>query len=181
LLTPGPGTASPVTYTETATISGSLGGQSFSGDLLTLTGSGDTANVTGSFVNLVSASVSITGVGNGGFTDATQVAAGNRSDVAGFGDPGRNLGILFTLNTAFSTYDLKTSIGPLSGVALFNNGVSFPTTAGAFIINSVTGDATFSAVVSPSGVPLPGALPLFATGLAGLGLLGWRRKRKAAA
>jgi hypothetical protein len=30
-------------------------------------------------------------------------------------------------------------------------------------------------------VPLPGALPLFATGLGALGLLGWRRKRKAAA
>jgi hypothetical protein len=27
--------------------------------------------------------------------------------------------------------------------------------------------------------PLPAALPLFATGFAGLGLLGWRRKRKA--
>jgi len=30
-------------------------------------------------------------------------------------------------------------------------------------------------------VPLPGALPLFAIGLGALGLLGWRRKRKAAA
>jgi hypothetical protein len=29
--------------------------------------------------------------------------------------------------------------------------------------------------------PLPAALPLFATGLGALGLLGWRRKRKAAA
>ena len=29
-------------------------------------------------------------------------------------------------------------------------------------------------------VPLPAALPLFATGLGALGLLGWRRKRKAA-
>jgi len=29
--------------------------------------------------------------------------------------------------------------------------------------------------------PLPGALPLFATGLVGLGLLGWRRKKKAIA
>jgi hypothetical protein len=29
--------------------------------------------------------------------------------------------------------------------------------------------------------PLPGALPLFATGLGALGLLGWRRKRKAQA
>jgi hypothetical protein len=31
-----------------------------------------------------------------------------------------------------------------------------------------------------SNVPLPAALPLFASGLAGLGLLGWRRKKAAA-
>jgi hypothetical protein len=29
-----------------------------------------------------------------------------------------------------------------------------------------------------ASTPLPAALPLFATGLGGLGLLGWRRKRK---
>jgi hypothetical protein len=34
------------------------------------------------------------------------------------------------------------------------------------------------AQVDASFVPLPGALPLFVTGLAGLGLLGWRRKQK---
>ena len=33
----------------------------------------------------------------------------------------------------------------------------------------------------PSNTPLPAALPLFATGLGALGLLGWRRKRKQAA
>ena len=34
---------------------------------------------------------------------------------------------------------------------------------------------------TPSAVPLPAALPLFASGLGALGLLGWRRKRKNAA
>jgi len=55
-------------------------------------------------------------------------------------------------------------------------------------------DGTWCAALSCSGddgvngtwsvapaVPLPGALPLFATGLGALGLLGWRRKRKAVA
>ena len=35
--------------------------------------------------------------------------------------------------------------------------------------------------LSFNAVPLPAALPLFGTALAGMGLLGWRRKRKAAA
>jgi hypothetical protein len=35
-------------------------------------------------------------------------------------------------------------------------------------------------ILTPVAVPLPGALPLFATGLGALGLLGWRRKKTAA-
>jgi hypothetical protein len=42
----------------------------------------------------------------------------------------------------------------------------------------VEGFATFSSVATPVATPLPAALPLFATGLGALGLLGWRRKRK---
>jgi hypothetical protein len=40
-------------------------------------------------------------------------------------------------------------------------------------------DGTFT--VTPAATPLPAALPLFATGLWALGLLGWRRKRRNAA
>jgi hypothetical protein len=40
------------------------------------------------------------------------------------------------------------------------------------------GSGTFSASTSVSATPLPDGLPLFATGLAMLGLLGWRMRRR---
>lgn len=55
----------------------------------------------------------------------------------------------------------------------------------SFAIHTFIGDpievATFSLsyqITNPSEVPLPAALPLFATVLAGGGLVAWRRKRK---
>jgi MYXO-CTERM domain-containing protein len=46
--------------------------------------------------------------------------------------------------------------------------------------NDFTGFYGSVASVSVSATPLPDSLPLFATGLAALGLLGWRRRRVAA-
>jgi len=46
---------------------------------------------------------------------------------------------------------------------------------------TTSGDATITELIGQGGqgeTPLPAALPLFATGLCTLGLLGWRRKRK---
>ena len=55
---------------------------------------------------------------------------------------------------------------------------------GSFFVANRISDAIDHKVESLSAtfsqVPLPAALPLFATGLAGLGLLGWRRKKTAA-
>jgi hypothetical protein len=47
--------------------------------------------------------------------------------------------------------------------------------------NSTADGITFSVSPEISSTPLPAALPLFATGLSGLGPLGWRRKKKAVA
>jgi hypothetical protein len=57
-----------------------------------------------------------------------------------------------------------------------------------FFLDQNLVDLGYSIITSPgignspaSATPLPAALPLFATGLGSLGLLGWRRKKKAKA
>ena len=63
---------------------------------------------------------------------------------------------------------LKSAIPQFLLVRFATTGVNFDT---------ITNTATFSPV---SQVPLPASLPLLATGLGALGLLGWRRKKTAA-
>ena len=56
-----------------------------------------------------------------------------------------------------------------------------PKHTGDFASMNTGGTPPTYSLVAPSETPLPAALPLFATGLGALGLLGWRRKRKALA
>jgi hypothetical protein len=78
---------------------------------------------------------------------------------------------------------------PCSNVLTFELAVPLnlaPDTLGSFFVANVLspngnyGFIDFGRVnaVTPVVTPLPGALPLFTTGLAALGLLGWRRKKK---
>jgi hypothetical protein len=66
-----------------------------------------------------------------------------------------------------------------------NRRAFFPVTASGGLtfafadIANTSGDVF--ATTTGTVAPLPAALPLFAGGLGALGLLGWRRKRKAAA
>jgi len=86
-------------------------------------------------------------------TDAAHdltLASLTRSDVSG-----ANTGQLFAAD-----------ICPLAGCGQGLTGFA----AGSSILN----------IGNEGTTPLPAALPLFATGLGGLGLLGWRRKRKTA-
>lgn len=75
-------------------------------------------------------------------------------------------------STAYNIYDNGAPNGTLSTTASYDVNTPFN---GTYSITQIgQGD-------SLSATPLPAALPLFASGLGGLGLFGWRRKRKIAA
>ena len=54
-----------------------------------------------------------------------------------------------------------------------------PLGVGNFVVSEFTADVSRpnALAADPPSVPLPAAFVLFATGLGGLGLLGWRRKK----
>jgi hypothetical protein len=74
------------------------------------------------------------------------------------------------LSASYVSGVLPASIS-IAGNQLFLNYQGVSTSAAGNTIIDVTTNGV-------AATPLPAALPLFATGLAGLGLLGWRRKRK---
>ncbi len=104
-----------------------------------------------------------TSLGSG---DPAGVGTGRPSSVDWLMVPGSyQSGTVLNGNATF-THDTIASLGLIPGVYVWRWGTD--------------ADQTFSLdIVTPT--PLPAALPLFATGLGALGLLGWRRKRKAAA
>ena len=73
----------------------------------------------------------------------------------------------------------NTSIAPVGGGRFIVD--SFFDVFFELTLDSVPPLQTKGGPIHVNAVPLPGALPLFATGLGALGLLGWRRKRKATA
>lgn len=164
----------------------------------------DTFNLTNSnggdgFVNLVPGGFDLFGSNNGtgvsgspNYTYYTATASANK---------------IFTINWTYTTSDCCGSYWDPAGYVVNNVTHQLSTdtdpndilpgqndTSGSFVVSVLAGDTygmyvftrdglqgRADILVTASETPLPAALPLFMTGLAGMGLLGWRKKRKAQA
>jgi hypothetical protein len=112
--------------------------------------------------------------------------SGNWYEDAGPGHPGvanvvswstilaANLGVTLVNQSGNGLGGVRISDGFASAGQTFNENVD------AFTIG-ISGQNTTFNFDPAAATPLPAALPLFATGLGALGLLGWRRKKKTTA
>jgi hypothetical protein len=103
--------AEAITFIETATATGSLGGQSFANALVTLTATGDTANVlTDGFQSAemsVPLDLTIAGVGSTEFTDPIIVVFNGHTgpnEAYGFGDTYPNIVEGYAILSTFVPY-----------------------------------------------------------------------------
>jgi hypothetical protein len=145
--------AVPITFELSATGNGSLGGQPFSGADFTITSTANTENVTGFGPGIFrldaeTAVVSVAGIGFGAFSNLTANVDNQNLGRVGFSDFDEGAAVLFVDHAAFLSYDLTSSIGPLSGPPAFNFGRDFPTSNGNFSLTFVS-EVTFRAIVVP--------------------------------
>ena len=174
--------ASPITFTETVVGSGSLGGTSFRGQTVALTGTADTNDVlaltgtlTGIYlVQLINPTVQI-GSGPAALFTGDIVAYTNTTYQRGgfselFGYDILDAGPV----VAFGTYRLDHSIAE-TGNTIFNPGLTFDTTSGLFDLTHTNARTTFIATVIPAAMPEPSSFELLLIGM--LGAAGAARRR----
>jgi hypothetical protein len=175
----GPTKAESITYIESITTDGSLGGTAFTNSLVTLTFTADTDNVTFSqgsdlgtdftqFTNVPSTStVTVAGVGTATFSDSISLSMFAFPTFSEFGvtDTSTSSDILdtFAVTSEFAGYDLKGPLAPVSGAPGYTAGTIFETNMGVFeFTKNEPGISTVSATV-----PEPASAMMTALGIAG--------------
>jgi hypothetical protein len=144
--------AEPINYTFTGTATGSVNGAVFSSADVTITASADSANVLFDGYNIYqvipsSAMINIAGIGSGTLTSGIVVFNQQAFNYSFAGLQQDYMDIVTVEGLELETYDLKTSIGPLSpGYLSIYGSLNIPTTMGTVVISS-SGDFTFQADV----------------------------------
>lgn len=169
--------AEPIQYTEKATVSGTLGSESFTDKQIIVAYTGDTANVISPAPGVLQnsggvAAFYLRGIGAGTFNGGIALlikpqsgfaiaAISTNPNLVPNAPGGNSAGgdILGTNNPAFASYNLITPLGPLVGPSVLqsnpaagSNGVAatFATTAGNLTLTSA-GDVTFQATTYVEG------------------------------
>ena len=116
--------------------------------------------------------------GNSGCQASGEIAFSNAVSSLMFDVVGAQFGDSVTISAFNGATLLGSIVATVDGLKDFSAFGAI--TRLSFDDNSTNGGVGY-ATFAFDATPLPGTLPLFATGLGALGLLGWRRKRKAQA
>ena len=169
-----------MTYTETATASGSLGNVAFTNATMTFTQTADSGSVyAGQGLDYVSqvtdntATVTISSVGTARLTTDTDTFVNRGSAYAGIAYHGASydLVLLSVSNFSFLNYDLKSPIGPVGGSTFYGE-QQVATDRGLLTFQPTQSNLIFTAAAA---VPEPSCVLMLAIGLGSIAAYCHRR------
>jgi hypothetical protein len=175
--------ATPITYIDTGTGSGTIGATSFFFTRFTIRATGDTTArqpfSQGFSIANISADITIEGLGDFTFVTPTRFFVNQVGKRVGFARiTGSDLYDGPT-NAQFGTWDMLTSIGPISGNGQLNGPSSPIITSGGVLAFDISFTGFSATTFQATVVPEPGTLILFGSGLAGV-VARFRRRRSTA-